>query len=79
MARPVAVTFERIGRCHDVPDLVVDLDDSDETIVAALLAHARPYLRSRGFGVDVNDLDVGGVVLFDGGRFGRGRITEVSE
>lgn len=75
MTRPASVRFERIGRCRDVPDLPLDLDDSDSVLVDALLRHCRRYLGSREFDVYA-DGTVGGVVLIDGGRFGRGRIVD---
>lgn len=74
--REAIVSFERIGRTHDVPDLPLDLDDTDDVLIDALLSHARRYLRSSGFCVDVTDVADGGVVLYDGGRFGRGVIHE---
>lgn len=75
MTRPALVTFERIGRCRDVDDLPIDLDDADDVIVSALLRHCRRHLGSREFSVDAEGV-IGGVVLVDGGRFGRGRIVE---
>lgn len=78
MSRPATVTFERIGRHRDVPDLAIDLHDHDDVIVDALLQHARRYLGSPSFSVDVDDAADGGTVLFDGGRFGRGTISESS-
>ena len=48
----LVVTFERIGRDHDVPPLTVTWTDVHE-LAAAIHAHARPHLRSRQFQVDV--------------------------
>ncbi|MGH8867105.1 MAG: hypothetical protein ACRDYU_03805 [Actinomycetes bacterium] len=66
------VTFERIGRTHVVEPLIVDDGSSKEQIEAAVLAHARPYLVSRGVDVVVEPGLTRGVIfcgLRNGGQF----------
>jgi hypothetical protein len=54
--RPTAtVSFDRIGRNHEVPSVCVMSDDA-QVIAQAVYAHARHYLGSRTLDVRV-DLD----------------------
>lgn len=66
------VKFDRIGRNHTVPDLIVDSDDPD-VIAREVHRAARPNLRSRYFDVTV-DLEAGAGSI-EYGRFGRFTIT----
>ena len=44
------VAFKRIGRNHDVEDIIAKVNDFDE-LAEHIYAYARPYLRSRDFEV----------------------------
>jgi hypothetical protein len=69
------VTWERIGRTHDVPDLDITTEDPDE-IAEQIWRYARRYLGSRWYMCDV-DLTTGAVHI-GGGRFGQGTIAAVT-
>lgn len=70
------ITFDRIGRTHDVPDLIIsDLDEkvTPNDIEDAVYAYARPLLLSRDFAVTCYPSEERGSI--DGGRYGTFRIT----
>jgi hypothetical protein len=72
------LTFDRIGRNHDVAPLDLDLDDPDE-IAEKVYRHARPHLRSRDVEVHI-DLDAGRGFIFCGfHNGGTCTITAVTE
>jgi hypothetical protein len=64
--------FERIGRDHYVPPLVVEADDADE-IAFNVFTYAKKFLASSGFDVTVN-LETGKGFI-EAGRFGKFDIT----
>lgn len=69
--KTIAVTFERLGRSRDLVTRIdrVYLDDVDE-FARQMHAFARTRVASRHFEVEI-DVERG-VVLVEGGRFGRG-------
>lgn len=72
------ITFERVGRNHNVPDFDrqgVDMDDerSVELACHALDRHIGKHLGSRFFGWHIDDET--GVLSIEAGRFGRGQAT----
>lgn len=73
------VTFERIGRNHNVPPTTVEANDPDE-LAERVYRYARQYLLSRDFDVDVLSEDDGhtGKVAIGWGRFGAGTFEEVT-
>lgn len=71
MSTTYRVTFDRIGRNHDVPPLDTEATNAD-TLASAIYDYARPHLLSRDLEVDLflpdPDLpagvpDGGGVIL----------------
>lgn len=73
------VGFERIGRTHNVPPLTCEADTPDE-LAERVHRHARQYLASRDYDVDVlfNDDQRTGTVSIGWGRFGGGTFEEVT-
>lgn len=69
------VTFDRIGRNHDVRPLTIGADDEAE-LAEAVYRYARPHLRSRDVEVVV-DLEVGKGNIFAG--FNNGGTFSVAE
>lgn len=77
------VSFERIGRRRDVPNLPVDVDDARphaQQIAEVVYGYAGRFLASSWYGVDVDLEDEGadGAGSIDGGRFGKFTITHVA-
>ncbi len=65
------VTFERIGRNHNVAPLRTTAP-TPELLEHAIYKHARPHLRSRDVEVILNDDLTGGVIacgMHSGGAF----------
>ena len=62
----ITITFERIGRSHDVPSLEVESNDLDAA-AEAVFRHARRYLASSWFSVI---LTADGRGAIEAGRFG---------
>jgi hypothetical protein len=76
------VTFERIGRTHDVPELTTTAVDLDE-LAEAVHDYARRFLVSNDYEVSVrgaDDVDVTdkGKVYIGWGRYGTGTFEEVA-
>ena len=70
----VTISFDRIGRHHNAPDLVVDIEPVSPLGVAeAVFNHSRKFLMSREYDVGV-DLEAG-IGDIDGGRFGTFTIS----
>ena len=61
------ITFERIGRSHDVPNLVVD-DSDDEALMNEIYDYARPHIASRDLEVLYNTESRSGYLLVGGFR-----------
>ncbi|MEU8136046.1 hypothetical protein [Streptodolium elevatio] len=77
------VSFERIGRCRDVPDLPVDVDDASahaQQIAEVVYGYAGRFLGSSWYQVDVDLTDEGadGAGTIDGGRFGKFTVSYVA-
>lgn len=79
------ITFERIGRRHDVPDLVVQALDGPylaEYLADQVYDYASEFLGSREYvvTVDLHPREVArvGVGAIDGGRFGRFTVQQIS-
>lgn len=74
------VAFERIGRTHNVPPFTCEAATPDE-LAERVHRHARQYLTSRDYDVDVLSNDDGhtGKVSIGWGRFGGGTFEEVTE
>lgn len=68
------VDFKRIGRNHNVPSVQAAVSNAD-SLAAVIYGHARSYLMSSDFTVDVDLEAMKG--LIDGGRFGTFTITEL--
>ena len=70
----VTISFDRIGRHLNVPDLVVDIEPVSPLGVAkAVFSHSSKFLMSRGYNVGV-DLEAG-IGDIDWGRFGTFTIS----
>lgn len=73
------VSFERIGRNHEVPELTVTASSPDD-LADRIHKYAKRYLASAYFDVDVLSDDGGqtGKVSIELGRFGGGtfRVTK---
>ena len=67
------ITFDRIGRNHSVPPLVIDGDPDGQDVADAVYKYARKFLMSSDYEVTAN-LQTGRVSI-DYGRFGEGTIT----
>lgn len=67
------VTFERVGRNHDVPPLEVESDNADE-IAFNIYTYARKFLASRDVEVIVNLDELRGSINY--GRFGTFTLAE---
>ena len=70
------VTFTRIGRNHNVPQLTIPGPATADDIAEQVHRYARRHLMSRFYDVDV-DL-AAGKGWIEGGRFGRFEIREVA-
>lgn len=70
------VTFERIGRTHEVPALTTP-DEHPDRVAEAIYRYAGRFLMSRDYDVDVRlpDGDAPGAVSIGWGRMGAGVIT----
>lgn len=67
--------FDRIGRRHDVDDLEVEAPVSANDLAERVYHHARKYLGSKVFEVDLSLEEGRG--LIEWGRFGSFTIEEV--
>jgi hypothetical protein len=76
------VTFERIGRRHDVDPLTVTVtaapDDQADELAEAVYRYARRFLASRDVETQV-DLDQKAVTIFAGFHLGGTGVLEVVE
>jgi len=68
------IHFERIGREHDLAPL--DVSGSPDDIAEQVYRFARKHLASGFFAVSVDMAS--GVVWIEGGRFGKGQLTEAA-
>lgn len=69
------IEFTRIGRTHEPPFLEVEATSLDD-VVQAVYSHARRFLRSQDYDVELNGQSMQGVIyagLHDAGRF---KVTE---
>ncbi len=65
------VTFERIGRNHNVAPLVAAVADADD-LATRIHKYARPHLRSRDYVVDLDLAEGSGFIscgMHSGGEF----------
>ena len=69
----LVVTFERIGRDHDVPPLTVTWTDVHE-LAAAIHAHAAPAVPSVPGRRVPRRTTLAGPVTIDGGSYGKGTV-----
>jgi hypothetical protein len=70
----LVVTFERIGRRHDVEPLRLPGHLDQDDVAEAVWDYARRFLGSREFEVNVRMAYGEGAVSIEYGRFGRGEI-----